>query len=134
MPAKHRVALIAAVIGSLSLLGCASKEHPTVRQAEILTDTHLQVSVWCAQKAQPYVLVTETATQVRLLNQYVAPNHNCETGEDITLEAPLGIRDIVDERDGHIIPVNLDYRCGEPGQAVGRCDGIDAPVPPTFGK
>ena len=80
------------------------------------------------------MLVTETATQVRLLNQYAAPDHTCETGEDITLEAPLGNRDIVDERDGHLIPVNLDYRCGEPGQSVGRCDEIDTPAPPILGK
>jgi hypothetical protein len=133
MPTARRVATIAALIGSVSLFGCASKDQPTVREVVIVSDTQLEVSVWCASKPQPYVLITETATQVRLRNQYAAPNKDCETGETLTLQSPLGTRTIVDERDGHTIPVQLDYRCGDPQETVGRCDGIDTPAPPPFG-
>ena len=103
-----------------------------MREIVIWSDTKLDVSVWCATKAQPYVLITETATEVRLRNQYLAPDHSCETGETLTLQAPLGTRKIVDERDGYVIPVRSDYRCGEPGDSVDRCDGIDTPRPPSL--
>jgi hypothetical protein len=55
------------------MFGFASEEQPSVREIVIWSDTELDVSLWCAQKAQPYVLITETATEVRLHNQYLAP-------------------------------------------------------------
>ena len=131
--AAYPVALITVLLGSVGLFGCASEDQPTVREVVVVTDTQLEVSVWCASQPQPYVLITETATEVRLLNQYAAPDHDCETAETLTLHSPLGTRDIVDERDGHTIPVHLDFRCGDPRDAVGRCDGIDTPPPPTMG-
>ena len=134
MPVAQRAALLALVVGSLNLVGCASKEHPTVREATIMGDTEIDVTVLCAKKPQPYVLVTETATEVRLLNQFAASDTNCATNETITLSAPLGTRRIVDARDGRTIPVQSDYRCGDPAGVVGRCDGIDTPSPPTIGS
>jgi hypothetical protein len=132
VPTTRRVALVAGFVGSVSLFGCASKEQPTVREVVIMDDTHLDLSVTCAKKPQPYVLVTETATEVRLLNQYAGLDRNCVTGETLTLHAPLGTRNIVDARDGHTIPVQSDYRCGDPNGVVGRCDGIHTPSPPVL--
>lgn len=132
MAVARRIVTITLLAGSVGLFGCSSEDQPTVREVVIVSDTQLEVSVWCASKPQPYVLITETPTEVRLLNQYAAPDKDCETAETLTLQSPLGTRKIVDERDGHTIPVQLDYRCGDP-KDVGRCDGIDTPTPPTLG-
>ncbi|MEI8240246.1 MAG: hypothetical protein WCI22_12585 [Actinomycetota bacterium] len=132
MRSTHRLALLAAVVGSINLVGCATKEHPTVREVTIMGDTQIDVTVFCAKKPQPYVLVTETATEVRLLNQYAALDTNCVTSDTLTLHAPLGTRNIVDAHDGHTIPVQSDYRCGDPNGISGRCDGIHTPSPPPY--
>jgi hypothetical protein len=59
---------------------------------------------------------------------------NCATGETLTLRAPLGTRNIVDARNGRTIPVQFDYRCGDPKGLVGRCDGIHTPTSPILGS
>jgi hypothetical protein len=134
MYAGRGFVLVAAVIGSVSLFGCASKDHPSVREVVIMGDTHIDVSVSCAKRPHPYVLVTETATEVRLLNQYASVDNNCATSETLTLHQKLGTRNIVDARDGHTIAVRSDYRCGDPKDLLGRCDGIHTPSPPNLGS
>jgi hypothetical protein len=95
----------------------------------IVSERELDVLVYCSDTPQPPMVVSESDSEVRLTVTNAAPQHECFTPLNVTLEAALGTRAIVDGHDSTTVAVHLDFRCGDPVTPYGRCDDIYTPRP-----
>jgi hypothetical protein len=129
MSVKRRIAWVGGLIGASFLIGCTPDNPPSVTEVSIVTTNTLDVVVFCSDTKQAPMVVTETDTEVRVTVTNATPDHNCVTAVNVTLEEPLGTRALVDGNNGTALAVHGDWRCGDPGDDVGRCDGIDSPRP-----
>ena len=129
MTVKRCCAWVSGLFGVSLLIGCTPDDPPRVTEVTIVTNTTLDVVVLCSDTKQAPIAVTETDAEVRITVTNAAPEHNCLTAVNVTLTDPLGTRALVDGHDGAALAVHGDWRCGDPGNNVGRCDGIDSPRP-----
>jgi hypothetical protein len=126
---NRRIRWVLGLIGASFVFGCTPDTPPSVTEVSIVTTNTLDVVVFCSDTKQAPVVVTETDTEVRVTVTNAAPDFNCVTAVNVTLNAPLGTRALLDGNNGTALAVHGDWRCGEPGDTVGRCDGIDTPAP-----
>lgn len=111
MPMRCRSVLLGSLLVAAMTLGaCSSATHPSISDVYgDPTSTELTLSIGSCNQ-NPTVDVDETATKIRLTVTADADNsEDCADGATVTLDAPVGDRDIIDENTGEeleLLPAN----------------------------